>query len=128
MLQGTLPNAIRLTGQRVLVVEDNFYLADDLRRGLRAAGAEIVGPIPRSAPALEAVARDGFDAAVVDINLGDGPSFVLADALKTSGVPFVFVTGYDEVLIPDRLADVPTVQKPADIRAIVQAVADLLAP
>lgn len=128
MPQSTLPDVISLAGRRILVVEDNFYLADDLKRALRAAGAEIVGPIPRSAPALDAVAHDGFDAAVVDINLGEGPSFVLADALKRAAVPFVFVTGYDEVLIPQRLADVPTVQKPADMRAIIQAVAALLKP
>ena len=115
-----------LAGRRVLVVEDDFYLASDAARALRAAGAEVVGPLPRSAPALEALARNGIHAAVVDINLGDGPSFELADALKRHGVPFVFVTGYDEVLIPERLADVTTLLKPADMRAVVQAVAALL--
>jgi DNA-binding response OmpR family regulator len=115
-----------LSGRRILVVEDDFYLADDAGRALRAAGAEIVGPIPRSAAALDAIARDGIDAAVVDINLGDGPSFDLADALKRHGVPFVFVTGYDEVLIPERHAGAITVQKPADARAVVQALAALL--
>ncbi len=115
-----------LAGRRVLVVEDDFYLASDAARALRAAGAEVVGPLPRSAPALEALARNGIHAAVVDINLGDGPSFELADALKRHGVPFVFVTGYDEVLIPERLANVTTLLKPADMRAVVQAVAALL--
>lgn len=114
-----------LSGRRILVVEDEFYLADDTTRALRAAGAEVVGPLPRSAPALRALARDGLDAAVVDINLGEGPSFELADALVGSGVPFVFVTGYDEVLIPKRLSHVATVQKPADALAVLRALADL---
>lgn len=121
-----MPDASTLSGRRILIVEDEFYLADDVRRALAAAGAEIIGPMPRSAPALDALARDGIDGAVVDINLGEGPSFELADALKRARVPFVFVTGYDEVLIPERLADVATVQKPADMRAVVQAVAGLL--
>lgn len=116
-----------LSGRRVLVVEDDFYLANDAERALRAAGASIVGPLPRSAQAMDALARDGIDAAVVDINLGEGLSFELADALKAAGVPFVIVTGYDEVLIPDRLADVRTVQKPADMKVVVQAVAALIA-
>ncbi|NQE64808.1 response regulator [Caulobacter sp. RHG1] len=115
-----------LAGRRILVVEDDFFLASDAARALREAGAQIVGPIPRSAPALDVLARDGVDAAVVDINLGDGPSFELADALKRHGVPFVFVTGYDEILIPERLADVVTVLKPADMKAVVLAVAGLL--
>lgn len=117
-----------LSGRRILVVEDDFYLASDAARALRSAGAEIVGPIPRSAMALDILARDGIQAAVVDINLGgDGPSFELADALKRHGVPFVFVTGYDQVVIPERLCDVVTVQKPADMKAVVQAVVGLLA-
>ena len=33
-----------LRGARVLVVEDEYYIADDLRRALEAAGAEVVGP------------------------------------------------------------------------------------
>lgn len=126
MPEATDPEATPLAGRRILVVEDDFYLADDTERALRAAGAEVVGPIPRSSLAVAALADDGVDAAVVDINLGEGPSFALADALKRAGVPFVFVTGYDEVLIPKRLADIATVQKPADMRAVVRAVAGLL--
>jgi len=120
-------DATDLSGRRVLIVEDDFYLANDAERAFRAAGAQVVGPLPRSGLALDALARDGVDAAVVDINLGEGLSFELADALKAAGVPFVIVTGYDEVLIPERLADVATVQKPADMRAVVQAVAALIA-
>ncbi|WP_184718647.1 hypothetical protein [Caulobacter sp.] len=116
-----------LAGRRILIVEDNFYLASDAARALREAGAEIVGPIPRSGMALDVLARDGIQAAVVDINLGDGPSFELADALKHHGVPFVFVTGYDQIVIPERLSDIFTVQKPADMKAVVQAVTRLLA-
>lgn len=121
-----MPEAAVLAGRRILVVEDDFYLADDAARALRAAGARVVGPTPRSTLALDLVARDGIDAAVVDINLGEGLSFELADALKRHGVPFVFVTGYDEVLIPPRLAHVAMVQKPAEMKALVRAVADLL--
>lgn len=120
-----MPDTTDLAGRRVLVVEDDFFLANDLAQALRAAGAVIVGPLPRSALALEALAHGGVDAAVVDINLGEGPSFDLADALKQAGVPFVFVTGYDEVLIPQRLAHVGRVQKPADLQTLVQAVAAL---
>lgn len=120
-----MPDTTDLAGRRVLVVEDDFFLANDVAHALRAAGAVIVGPLPRAALALEALARDDVDAAVIDINLGEGPSFELADALKLAGVPFVFVTGYDEVLIPKRLAGVDRVQKPADLRALVRAVAAL---
>lgn len=115
-----------LSGRRILIVEDNFYLASDAARALREAGAEIIGPIPRTGMALDVLTRDGIQAAVVDINLGDGPSFELADALKQHRVPFVFVTGYDQIVIPERLSNIVILQKPADMKAVVQAVVRLV--
>ena len=41
--QGQQPD---LTGARVLLVEDEYYIADDLRRTLHAAGATVIGPAP----------------------------------------------------------------------------------
>ncbi|PVM82960.1 response regulator [Caulobacter endophyticus] len=125
MPERTSPETPDLSGRRVLVVEDDFYLAGDTSRALREAGAEVVGPVPRPGPALEVLAREDLDAAVVDINLGEGPSFALADALKRAGVPFLFVTGYDEALIPQRLSNVAMILKPADKAAILEGVADL---
>lgn len=121
-----MPNARSLSRRSILVVEDDFYQACDTERALRAVGAEVVGPVPRAAMALAALAGGDLDAAVVDINLGEGPSFAVADALQRAGVPLVFVTGYDEVSIPERLAHVETVRKPTDIGAISQALIRVL--
>ena len=52
-------------------------------------------------------------------------AFRMADALMESGVPFVFVTGYDHSVIPDRFASTPRFSKPADLREVVRAVAAL---
>ena len=114
-----------LTGKRVLVLEDDYYLAADACQALRSAGAECVGPYASEAAALERIRNNGINAAVVDINLGPGPSFRMADALMESGVPFVFVTGYDHSVIPDRFASTPRFSKPADLREVVRAVAAL---
>lgn len=116
-----MPDAKDLSGRSILVIEDDFYLASDTEKALRAAGAQVVGPVPRASLALAALAGGDLDAAVVDINLGEGASFAVADALKKAGVPFVFVTGYDQPLIPERLADIETIQKPADMQTIARA-------
>lgn len=121
-----MSNVADLSGWRILVAEDDFYLANDAERVLRAAGARVVGPAPRSPEALEALGREAIDAAVVDINLGDGPTFELADALMAAGVPFVFVTGYDEVQIPARLAGVEILQKPTGMQRAAEVLAALL--
>ena len=34
---------VELSGTRVLVVEDEYYMADDLRRAIMGGGAQVVG-------------------------------------------------------------------------------------
>jgi hypothetical protein len=50
--------------------------------------------------------------AVLDVNLQGDPVFPVADKLQQRGVPFVFVTGFDEWAIPERFAQVPHLEKP----------------
>jgi hypothetical protein len=64
---------------------------------------------------------------VIDINLGSGPSFKLAETLKDRGIPFVFTTGYDAGAIPAEFAGVERLEKPFPLRQIVGAVARLTA-
>lgn len=116
---------VELHGKRVLVVEDDFYLAADVGLALRSSGAEVKGPFPGESAALDAIAAEGLDAAVIDINLGAGPAFATADALRAHSVPFVFLTGYDQSVIPGRHADVPCFEKPADLHHVVHTVAQL---
>ena len=59
-----------LAGKRVLVVEDEYYIADDMRRMLSAAGATVVGPCASLSKAEAAVDEGDFDCAVIDLNLG----------------------------------------------------------
>ena len=41
-----------LSGRRVLILEDEYFVADDMTRTLTRAGAEIVGPFVDHAEAL----------------------------------------------------------------------------
>lgn len=114
-----------LTGRRILVVEDDYYLATDAARALRGAGAEVIGPCATEEDARADLAEQRPDAVVVDINLGSGPSFKLAEALKDGGIPFVFTTGYDAEAIPTEFEGVERLEKPLQLRQIVGAVARL---
>jgi CheY-like chemotaxis protein len=115
-----------LRGRRVLVVEDDYFLASDAARALEGAGAAVLGPCPSEQAALGELARARPDAVLLDINLGDGASFRLAEALRDELIPFAFVTGYDRATIPARFADVGHVIKPVQLNDIVDAVAKLL--
>lgn len=107
---------------RILIIEDEYFLADDLERALRAEGAEVVGPIGDLAEALAQVDQGGFDAAVIDINLHDQDGYVIADKLIEQHIPFVFATGYGAEAIPDRFWEVRRFEKPYDVSAIAKKV------
>lgn len=117
--------ALPLAGQRVLVVEDEFFQAREVKAVLEEAGAEVLGPVGRIAEAEELLARECPDAAVIDINLGGRPDFSVAARLRDSGTPMVFLTGYDQHAIPDELRSVPRLEKPASARHIVEIVQSL---
>jgi DNA-binding response OmpR family regulator len=78
-----------LGGVRILVVGDDYYLATDAARALRGAGAEVLGPCSAEEEARDVLARQRPDAVLLDINLGPGPTFKLAETLKDNGIPFV---------------------------------------
>ena len=115
-----------LSGQRVLVVEDDYYLATDTARALQGAGATVLGPCANEETAEDAIRETVPTAAVLDINLGRGPSFKLARTLRERSIRFVFLTGYDEDVIPDEFESVVRLQKPVELRQIVKTLAKTL--
>jgi CheY-like chemotaxis protein len=115
-----MENALR--GCRILVVEDNFLLAETLRELLSDCGCETVGPAPRVAAALKLCNGGGtLDGAFLDINLGSETCFAVADLLAQRGVPFMFLSGYgDLAAVPPRHRGVPRLAKPFDLAEIVR--------
>jgi len=110
---------------RVLIVEDEYFLATDLEESLRSEGAEIVGPVCELSQALAQVNEDGFDAAVIDINLRGQSAYPIADKLIEQHIPFVFATGYSQEALPSRFWEVKRFEKPYDAPAIAKHVVRL---
>ncbi|GJE45737.1 response regulator [Methylobacterium soli] len=116
------PSADPLTGRRILLVEDEYFLADDLRRLFEASGAEVIGPVARLQEALDLVTGTArIDGAVLDINLWDEMAYPVADALHDRNVPFVFATGYDKGVIPRRYEAVRRCEKPVEPIEVARA-------
>ena len=102
-----------ISGRRILIVEDEYLVADDLARDLRGLGAEVVGPMGTLDEALALLAtRPRLDGAVIDVNLHGVMSYPAAALLVATQTPFLFVTGYDTWTIDDRYRDVPRREKP----------------
>ncbi|MEI9406864.1 response regulator [Mesorhizobium argentiipisi] len=114
-----------LRGRAVLIVEDDFYLADDTQQMIEDAGAEVLGPFSAAEEALSLLDVQRPDCALVDVNLGAGPNFLLASALQARGIAFVFLTGYDPDIIPAEFRGVPCLQKPVDPTKLLVALEGL---
>lgn len=115
----------RLHNRRVLVVEDEYLIAQSLERGLQRAGATVVGPVPNIAGALALlVGEHDLDAAVLDINLGEQKVYPVVDALIARGVHCVFATGTDGVDVPAAYAAIARCEKPINTACLVEAILD----
>ncbi len=121
----TAAGSLVLSGICVLVVEDDYYLAMEAKAVLEDAGAEVIGPVSNFVQCLKAIADRRLDCAVVDINLGGGPSFEPAKRLQADSIPFLFLTGYSPEAVPAEFQHVPQTQKPVKAEALVQAVRPL---
>ena len=62
--------------------------------------------------ALDAVAREQVDLAILDVNVAGEPIYPVAEALAQRSIPFVFSTGYGSAGIRDTYRDRPVLQKP----------------
>ena len=113
--------------RRVLVVEDEYYIADDIAQALQRLGAVVIGPAGDREEAFAYLATGThIDGAVLDINLHGQMVFPLADALRARGVPFVFATGYGQASIPGGYENVPRWEKPFDADRLARMMPTLL--
>ena len=112
-----------LNGCVILVVEDEYVLADDLCTELADRGASVVGPAATVEQGFSLLhGADALHGAILDINLRGEEVFGLADELAARGVPFVLTTGYDASVIPDRFHDVPRCEKPVRMSQVIDAI------
>ena len=120
-----MPDALlasALRGRRILVVEDEYMMADDLQYDLEEVGAQVIGPVPSVADALRLLAtQEAIDGAILDVNLRGEKAYPVADVLRERGIPFVLATGYEQWALPEAYKDVPRCDKPVDLRHLARA-------
>ena len=97
----------------VLVVEDNMIIALDTQDMLLELGVRRVSIAASVKRALETIADDRPELALLDYNLGNETSDAVAERLTAEGIPYWFVTGYGDA-IREAAADrsLGIVQKP----------------
>jgi CheY-like chemotaxis protein len=114
---------------KVLVVEDEFLIAMELRRTLTEAGYDVVGPVATVPDALSLLQQSHPDACVLDVNLRGEAACAVAEVLRSMQVPFVLSTAYsqNEIDTHAALAGATNIGKPASREDLLQAVAELMA-
>ncbi|WP_304275942.1 response regulator [Caulobacter segnis] len=111
----------------VLLVEDCFFQAETFKLAFREAGFAVACASGEADAAAQLQARTP-DIALVDIDLGDGPSFAVAETLEAQKVPFLFVTGYDRAILPARWRHIGHVCKPVMGSQVVEAAKAVINP
>jgi len=117
-----------LEGLKVPLLEDQLVIALDAEAMLQTCGVGSVDTTATAAEALRTLVATEPNIAVLDVNLGSGNSFPVAEELRRRNIPFIFATGYgDHTIIPKSMADVPVVRKPYDPDALATTMARALA-
>jgi CheY-like chemotaxis protein len=111
-----------LSGRAILVVEDDYFIAEELCRTLHDQGALVIGPAVDAPEARNLMDRQLLDCAVLDVNLHGEHVFALAHELRARSVPVIFATGYDREFLPDVFRDSGYLQKPIEASALISAV------
>lgn len=116
-----------LNGKRILLVDDDYFIAQQLASDLSLAGVLIVGPVPDVESALERIpAAPDIAGAILDIKLGEELVFQVADELERRAVPFIFATGFEPDLIPARHSDKIVLRKPVEEQSAILALSQAL--
>jgi len=123
MMSGNPPRV--LTDRSVLIVEDQYLIADDMRLMVERLGGRVVGPVSHVPAAIAALAEDKPDLALLDVNLDGEEVYAVAEALRAAQVPFLFTTGYDPWTIDPRFSEAPHLEKPIGMPALMTALRDL---
>ena len=106
---------------RVLVVEDNFLLAEAVCDMLSVHGVRPIGPAPTVTAALRLVDANQIDAAVLDVRLHSDTVFPVCNVLQARSIPFIFATGSRKEEIPAAFANVAVVTKPYKATELMKA-------
>jgi CheY-like chemotaxis protein len=116
----------QLLGRRVLIVEDDPFIALALEETLTDFGLIVVGAAMNVQQALELACAAEFDLALLDVNVGQERIDPVADAVHARGIPFVFTTGCGRAGLPEAYLQQAIVEKPFYVEEMLRALREQL--
>lgn len=103
-----------LSGYRILLVEDNWIVAQSLKSILEVIGATVIGPAATLDDATALADAAGFDVAIMDLDLQGRMADGLIAEMHHRDMPVVIVTAY---VVPAALAGKAVAVLPKPVRA-----------
>ncbi|MGN3974086.1 response regulator [Tsuneonella sp. SYSU-LHT278] len=114
--------------QRIMIVDDEALVLLDLVLTVEGLGFRVFCDCTSVADAMQALGTGRPDAALLDIDVGGIPVWPLARALKSRGVPTIFVSAnHAHKELEGEFAHCRVIDKPASSRDITEALKEALA-
>jgi ActR/RegA family two-component response regulator len=115
-----------LLPRRILILEDEYFLAADCAKEVARRGMAVIGPFGAVGPAMQILANDTPDGAIVDVKVQEVMAFKVIEALRDRGTPLVIYTGYDRTMLPKHLGEIVMVEKPTSPEETVLTLLDCM--
>jgi CheY-like chemotaxis protein len=112
----------------ILIVEDNFLLAEDLSDIVSHDLHGVAMTTGMASTAIELI-PDDFQLALLDIEVLDGNTYPVARLLRANKIPFIFVSGNDPKSLPEEFKNEPFLPKPyrkSDLIKLARSLTEVL--
>lgn len=105
----------------MLILEDNIIIALDLEDTLNEVAINDVYVASNTIQAEQIIKNQAVDFAILDVNLGGENSYTIASLCEKLEIPFVFVTGYNELqgVKDNGFENVALLMKPVSSSALI---------
>ncbi len=111
---------------KILIVEDEPLIAFDMEETVTGAGFHVVHVARDVDEAMQTISQEPIDLAVLDANLAGKSAEPIAEQLRSSGVPFVIISGYSRGQLGAWVGPSPIVSKPYVPGALIDEIRRLL--
>ncbi|MGH8337006.1 MAG: response regulator [Gammaproteobacteria bacterium] len=118
----------KLSHRRILVVEDEFFIAEELQCLLQDAGMTVVGPVGNLTQALTVAQNSEFELALLDVNLSGHYVYPLAAKLEERNILFIFMIGYGRAGLPPECAARPCLAKLFNVKSLLSLIETTMFP
>src|SRR6202046_2899511 len=111
----------------ILLVEDEPLIAMYIEDALRRSGFTVSGPFETVARGLDAARRFNGAAALVDLMLDGEDATIVTEVLSGRNIPFLVMTGRDEIAALPSSVFAPVLKKPFLIGDLLEAIREICA-